>query len=211
MEGWIGDDGVAHVAVRLLADEDVALPGTLLEPSSDIDRVAGCELLVGRTAPDDHLARVDAGACLDANAVLLREPVVEPLESLSHLQRRPDGPKRIVLVQHRYPEDGDDRVADELLDGAAVTLERCLHRVEVPPHDASERLLVESLPERSGVGDIGEDDRDNPSSVGGARGVSGAPHASQNRASASLARPHEPQTMLRLSQASPAPASGSAR
>jgi len=70
------------------------------------------------------------------------------------------GPHRIVLVQRRDPEDGHDRVADELLDGAAVARERRLHRVEVARHHTPDRLRIEPLAEACRADQIGEDDGD---------------------------------------------------
>ena len=43
------------------------------------------------------------------------------------------GAERVVLVDLRHAEHGHDGVADELLDGAPVVLDRRPHRVEVPP------------------------------------------------------------------------------
>ena len=156
----LDDDGIPDEAVGRLADEHLARLRSLLEPRRDVDRVAGRELLIRDGVPDDHLARVDAGARRDANPVLAREILVDALESLAHLERRPHGAERVVLVDGRHAEHGHDRVADELLDGAAVSFERCLHRVEVAPHHTPQRLGVEPLAERRRAGDVREDDRD---------------------------------------------------
>ena len=58
-----------------------------------------------------------------------------------------------------HAEDGHHRVADELLHGSAVRLERAAHLVEVAPHHAAHRLRVEPLAERRRAGHVGEDDR----------------------------------------------------
>jgi hypothetical protein len=63
-------------------------------------------------------------------------------------------------VQERDTEDGDDRIADELLDSAAVSLEDGPHLLEVPAHDAAKGLGVESLAEGRRTDDVGEDDGD---------------------------------------------------
>ena len=156
----LDDDRVPDEAVRRLADEHLARLRGLLESCRDVDRVAGRELLIRGGVPDDHLARVDAGARGDANPVLAREILVDALEGLAHLERRPHGSERVVLVDGGHAEHGHDGVADELLDGAAVTFERCLHRVEVAPHHTPQRLGVEPLAEGRRVGDVREDDRD---------------------------------------------------
>jgi hypothetical protein len=62
-------------------------------------------------------------------------------------------------VQRRHAEHRHHRVADELLDRAAVPLERRLHSVEVARHHLPERLGIESLAELRRADDVGEDDR----------------------------------------------------
>ena len=54
----------------------------------------------------------DAGACLD--------PRAEGPHGVDQLEGRPDRALRVVLVGDRRAPDGHDRVADELLDRAAV-------------------------------------------------------------------------------------------
>jgi hypothetical protein len=76
-----------------------------------------------------------------------------------HLGGRADGAERVVLVNPRQPEDGHDRVADVLLDGAAVTFERGSHLIEVPRHHFADGLGVELLPHRSRALQIRENDR----------------------------------------------------
>ena len=58
-------------------------------------------------------------------------PVLTPMrtsrpsvgDGIAHLDRRPHRAQRVVLVDVRQPEDRHRRVADELLDRAAVALE----------------------------------------------------------------------------------------
>ncbi len=59
----------------------------------------------------------------------------------------------------RNPEHGHHGVPDELLHGAAVTLERRLGEREPAGHDAAERFRIESLAESGRADDIGEEDR----------------------------------------------------
>ena len=91
------------------------------------------------------------------------------LERLPHLESRPDGAERVVLVDGRHAEHGNDRVADELLDCAAVPFERRLHRVEVAPHHPPQRLGIKPLAERGRVDDVREDDRDHLPRLGRSR------------------------------------------
>src|SRR5439155_12419680 len=67
--------------------------------------------------------------------------------------------QRIVLANDRNAEDGHDGVADELLDRAAVPLDRLLRGLEVTGHHAPEALAVDLLPERGRAGDVAEEDR----------------------------------------------------
>jgi hypothetical protein len=63
-------------------------------------------------------------------------------------------------VRDRHAEYGHHRVADELLDRAAVVLEDASHLREVSGHDAPQRLRVEPLAEGRRTGAIREHDRD---------------------------------------------------
>ena len=133
----------------------------LLEPGGDVDGVAGCELLVaGATTPDDDLARVDAGADGDPDAVVTLELGVQNPERLTDLGSGADGAQRIVLMHPGDAEDGHDGVADELLDRPAVPLEHALHRLEIAPHHATQALRIEPLAEGRRSGDIGEEHGD---------------------------------------------------
>ena len=86
------------------------------------------------------------------------EGLVERREGDLHLGGGADGPQRVVLVDDRDAEHGHDRVADELLDGAAVPLEDRAHRLEPAAHDRAQRLGVEPLAEPGRAGDVGEHD-----------------------------------------------------
>src|SRR5438045_2194577 len=63
------------------------------------------------------------------------------------LDRRTDGPQRVVLVERLQPEDADDRVADELLDCAAVAFEHRGGDPRVAVEYGVNGLGVELLPE----------------------------------------------------------------
>jgi hypothetical protein len=70
-----------------------------------------------------------------------------------------DAPQRVVLVCNRHAEDSDDRVADELLDGAAVRLDRRAHLVVVREHQLPDGLGVDSLRKRRVVRHVAEEQR----------------------------------------------------
>ena len=82
--------------------------------------------------PGDDLAGVHADADVELDAV-------------AELDRRAHGAQGVVLVQLRNAEDGHHRIADELLDRAAVSLDRGPRGVEVASHHGTRRLRVETL------------------------------------------------------------------
>ena len=154
----LGDDRVAHERERAFTEQDLARCRRLFQASRDVDGVAGDDLLVAGAG--HHVARVHsdpAGQCHPVVAVQLR---VQRIERQAHLARGANRAHRVVLVDLRHAEDGHDGVADVLLDGAPVVFDRRPHRLEVPLHDATDRLGVEGLAHRGGAGDVAEHDRD---------------------------------------------------
>ena len=110
------------------------------------------------------LAGGDAGADDEADAVAGIELVVEGRERALRFRGRLEGAERVVVVPERQAEHRDDRVADDLLDRAAVRLEHRAHDVEVAVQDLAQRLRVEPLAERRRAlevrGDEGDDAAD---------------------------------------------------
>ena len=153
----LGLDRAAHEPVRLVPKQHFARLGGLLQPRGDNDRVARGEPLA--RARDDF-AGVEAHAHFEARPIAPLELLVEVGEPMPKLIGRPDRSERIVLVHRRYAEDGHHRVADELLDGAAVPLDDHLRRLEVARQHAAEALGVDPLAERRGPSDVAEEDRD---------------------------------------------------
>ena len=134
-------DRVPHEPVGIRAQQHLTDPGRLLESRRDVDRVARDER-VGRAR--DDLASVDA------------DPYVD-LDRVAELQRRSHGTERIVLVHLRHTEDRHHGVADELLDRAAVTLDRGSRRLEVPRHRGARRFRVEPLRARGRADHVAEE------------------------------------------------------
>jgi hypothetical protein len=106
-----------------LADQDATDRGDGLQPGGGVGHVPGEEVLapLGDGVQQDHRltggdrdpdGQAQPGAC-----------PVEPLDRLDHVQGRPDRPLGVVLVRRRDAEHPDDRVPDELLDGAAVAFD----------------------------------------------------------------------------------------
>ena len=65
-----------------------------------------------------------------------------------HRDCRAHGPESIVLVDARDAEHGHHAVAEELLDRAAMLLDRLAHLLEVGRHDLAQRLGVDRLAQR---------------------------------------------------------------
>ena len=84
------------------------------------------------------------------------EPFVQLGQPGAHAQRGAQRPGRVVLVHAGHAEGRHDRVADELLDGAALGLDLGAHGREEGAHDLLERFRVEPLAERGRAGDVRE-------------------------------------------------------
>jgi hypothetical protein len=118
-----------------LAEQHLARLGRLLESCGHVHRVPRRQALF-RSGDDDAGGQPDAG--LDAE---LRERV-------AHLHGRAYSPQRVVFVCRRHAEDRHHRIADELLDGAPVSLDDRLHALEVAGEQPAKRLRVDRLAER---------------------------------------------------------------
>ena len=141
----LGGDGVANQPQRGVPQEDFPRAGRLLEPRRDVDRVTRDERVA---LPRHDRARVDADPRLETQAV----------HHLAQLDRRSRCAQRIVLRRDRDPEHRHDRVADELLDGAAVPLQDHARGLVVPVHQHPQRLGIRPLPDRGRPGQIAEQD-----------------------------------------------------
>ena len=126
-------DGIAHEQSRLGADQCLSCGGRLLEAGCDVDGIAGDERLA--LSADDDLAGVDADPSL--------EPVLR--DRGAHLRGGPNRAQGVVLVRDRDPEHGHHRVADELLDRAAVALDDRAEILEVAAHAGAQRLRIGRL------------------------------------------------------------------
>ena len=149
-----------------------------LEPAGPVDGRADRDEPVARAfaeGADHHLAGVDADPHVQRDAVPAYEIGVEVVEVREHRQGRPDRAVGVVLVGAAEAEDRHHRVADELLDHAAVLLDRPLPAGEVGVDDLAGVLGVELAGEHGEVDEVGEHDGDEPALLGA--GPSRAPRA----------------------------------
>ncbi len=151
--------GVADELERRRAEHDRSGRRRLLDSLGDVDRIARDEAAVTRVA-DVHVAGVDPDAQVEPETVLALDRLAQSGDGCAGVGGGTDGPQGIVLVRHRYAEDGHDRVADELLDRAAVALDRPAGGGEVAVQHAPQRLGVERLRELGRLDEVGEEDRD---------------------------------------------------
>jgi hypothetical protein len=126
----------------------VACRRRLFEACGHVDGIPGDERLA--LAADDDLARVDADSRL--------EPVNG--HRLPHLPGRTHRAQRVVLVRDGDAEDRHHRVADELLDRAAVPLEDRAEVGKVPTHARTKGLGVGGLAERGRSHEVAEEHGD---------------------------------------------------
>ena len=94
--------------------------------------------------------------------VVAHELVVDDRERLARLDGGPHRPQRVVLVEHRKAEDGDERIAGELLERPTVPRDDRGDLPEVTREDPSDRLRIEALAERRRPGDVDEENGDYP-------------------------------------------------
>ena len=78
------------------------------------------------------------------------------LERAAQLLGRSYGAQRVVLVHLRHSENGHHRVADELLDDAAMPPDRFARYVEVARQDTTQAFGIQPLAESSRADDVAE-------------------------------------------------------
>ena len=127
---------MAADAARWVASPTSTVPGgaTRLEPAGGVDEIARDHALVRGAERDGGLAGQHPGACLD--------PGPETRDARRPARAPRDGPLGIVLVRHRRAPDRHDRVADELLDGAAIAADHVGREVEVAGQELADVLGV---------------------------------------------------------------------
>ena len=155
----LGVHCASNEPISALAEQHLAGACRLLQPRGDVDGIAGHEGLAARRVTRDDLAGVDADPQRDRLADPPLELLVQHGEASLHLERGPARAQRIVLMGFRHAENGQHCIADELLHGATVPLERGPHLVEVREHQAPHRLRVDLLAECGRARQVTEHER----------------------------------------------------
>src|SRR5204863_4660279 len=93
----------------------------------------------------------------------------EALHAVADRERRPHRALSVVAVGRRSPEDGHDRVADELLDHAAERLELAPNEVVVGRQERPDVLRVEHLGPGGEADEDDEEDRNESPLVAASR------------------------------------------
>ncbi len=157
--GVLVDDRRIGRVLGRLTDEHRARLGHRLDPRGGVDQIAGHHPLGARADRDRGLA----GEHTDARAEPLRAHLgADRLDGGDQVERGPHGTLGVVLHRDRRAPHRHDGVADELLDGAAVTGDQRPAGVEVPGEERTHVLGVARLRERREADQVGEQDRYQP-------------------------------------------------
>ena len=154
------DDRALRRAVRRGADEDPVHRRSRLDARRGVHHVTrDHRLALRRTGVerDERLAGRDPDAHMEVERVA---PVVQRGDRLARGERGAHRSLGVVLVGGRGAVDRDDRVADELLDRASVSLEVTPQGLVVPTEDGAHVLRVEPLGAGGRAHEVDEDRRD---------------------------------------------------
>ena len=150
--GLLVVDGGPRRAVRRLVDEDPVHRRRALQACGRVDDVARGHALAGvgpRVESNERLAGRDP----DPQLELLLE------RELADRERGANRTLGVVLVRGRRAEERHHRVADELLDGAAVALELGADALVVGTQERFDVLGIHRLRPRGEADEVAEDDR----------------------------------------------------
>ena len=139
-----------------------------MQAGGGVDDVAHRRVVGTGQRADEHLARVDPDAHLDRRVGT--DVVDEASERRLHAQRRPHGPFGVVLVGDRRTEQGDDGVAEQLVDAPAELLDVGDEPLETGLDEPLDTLRIEMLGERRVADEVGEQHRDDTALFEGERG-----------------------------------------
>ena len=155
-------DGFRCQLCRHVADEDGSGRRQRLQACCEVDHIAHRCIRIGAgDRADDHFAGVDADSQFEFRAEI-GLGVGELRDRRVHLHRGPNGPIRIVFVGDGGSEDGENTVAEDLVDPSAERGDVVLQPLEGAIDETLHTLGVQFLAERGVADDVGEDHRDDP-------------------------------------------------
>ncbi len=108
---------------------------------------------------DDHVARVEADARLEVQAVLAAQLLAERAQGVAQVQRRVAGPLRVVLVRDGRPEERHDAVPRVLVDGPLEAMHTVGQDLEEAVEDRVPDLRIQSLGQLHRALHVGEEHR----------------------------------------------------
>ncbi|HEY7451355.1 MAG TPA: hypothetical protein VIA02_02410 [Candidatus Limnocylindria bacterium] len=132
-------------------DQDCSRRSHGLESGGRVDEVPSHHALIGRGQGDGRFAGEDPGPGLDARA--------HGSHRLDQVHSGANGPLCVVLVGDRDAPYSHDRVADELLDRAAISLDHLACRIEVGAERLAHLFGIPVLRERREAHQVSEQDR----------------------------------------------------
>ena len=156
--------------VGLLAEQDLAGPGQLLEPLGQVDGRAGELLLEGAGVAHQHVAGVDAEADVELQAALLAHLLGQLVQGGAELAGSPHGPQGVVLVQLGDAEGGHEAVAVAFADAGPPVAEGPADGLAVAVEEPLHRERVELALQLGRLDHVAEDHRDDPELLGGGPG-----------------------------------------
>ena len=134
----IHDRGFAGLAGRV-TDIDGACLRDRLDPGGGVDQITGNTPLAADPERDHGLAGEDAGSRLKAGRTHL---VSEDRNGVDQFEGGPHRSLRVVLLDGGRSPDSHDRVADELLHGAAIAADDGFGRGEIAAQEFTDILGV---------------------------------------------------------------------
>ena len=127
---------------RVVGDQHLASRREGLHTSGEVHSRPDRGVLRATQRPDvhdDHTAGVHTDAHFELHIILRRQPPVDVCHGELHAEGAGDRLRRVVVTGNRGTKDDEDRVADNLVDGAIVPADDVHHRVEVEIEDLDHR------------------------------------------------------------------------
>jgi len=148
---------------RLRGEQGGPLSRDLLHTRGQMDglahrRVVHPEVVID--GPDDHLAGVEADPKLDRQPVPSAGLLGVTVDRLLHSEGAVAGPDGVVFVGDRRAEEGHDPIAEDVVDGPLVAVDRLHHGLDRAVEQGLRLLRVEALDQLGRALDVGEQDGD---------------------------------------------------